>query len=83
MRDLTLVKILELVSWHIGSVCRCSGSSCKLLFVDDHATHIAGVMALPLRLLDCDVAGVRAEQRVRLFALFDVLLLHKKNYVSL
>ncbi len=40
-------------------------------------------MTLPLRLLYCDVASVRAEQRVRLFALFDVLLLHKKNYVSL
>ena len=78
MRDLTLVKILELVSWHIGSVGRCSGSRRKLLFIDDHATHCARVMALPLRLLNGDVASVRAEQRVRLFALFDVLLLYKQ-----
>jgi hypothetical protein len=35
-------------------------------------------MALPLRLLNGDVASVRAEQRVRLFALFDVLLLYKQ-----
>ena len=78
MRNLALVKILELVSRHIRSVCRCSGSRCILFFVDNHATHGTRIMALALRLLDCNVAGVRAQECVRLFTFFDALFLHKQ-----
>lgn len=50
---------------------------CKLLFViDDHVVaHISGLVTGALRLLNRNVAGVRAEQRVRLLALLDFLVL--------
>ena len=80
MRNLALVKILELVSRHIRSVCRSSGSRCILFFVDNHAAHRTRIVALALRLLDCNVASVRAEECVRLFTFFDALFLRKKIY---
>ena len=39
-------------------------------------SNVGGVVAVALRLLHRNVAGVRHEERVRLLALLDVLVLH-------
>lgn len=77
MAALDGVEILDRLSRKVRSVCRLRGR--KLFIFKDHAVGDGGVVGGPLCHLDCDVAGVRAEQRVRLLALLDFLLLETET----
>jgi hypothetical protein len=78
MLDPALIEIL--LPRHARRVGGRGGARGELFVVEHHVAHVRRVVACALRLLHRHVAGVRAEQRVRLLALLDLLVLHTVKY---
>lgn len=79
---LRLSVVYHLIALQVLGGPTCAWRSAELLLVNRHVSDSSRLAARSLGLLDRHVAGVRAEQRVRLLALFDFFVLNKDSLAA-